>query len=612
MLDYKKIGLKAGIECHQQLSTKKLFCNCESELTEEIGDLEIKRRLRPVASETGEFDKAALQEFNKGKEIIYNAISDHICLVELDEEPPHEINKEALNVALEVALKTDSEIFDKAFIMRKLVIDGSNTSGFQRTVLLAQNGTLDINGKKVGVGSICLEEDAAKNLESTEHYTKYKLDRLGIPLIEFTTKPDLNTPEEVKACAAKIGELFRITGKAKRGLGSIRQDVNVSIKNGARIEIKGVQYLDLIDKYVELEALRQLNLLDIKETLNKITSKEKQKFEIIDVTDEINKSENKKAVEGIKDGQKALAITLTGFNGIIGKEIQPNRRVGTELSSYAKAKTKVKGLFHSDELPKYGINQDVVNNIKKKMKLENKDAFIIIVEKKEIAEKALKVVYDRALILFEEIPEETRNPLEDATTEYSRPLPGAARMYPETDVPMIEITLNQLDKIKKDLPLWYEERIQKYIDAGLNKQLAEQVAKSNYGKEFTQRLKKYDIKALADFINALPDKFDVNKNDWIINEIDRKDYKTAIDMILNKKTKAEIIKALSKSELDSNAKDIINKIFEERIEFIKQKKEFALNPLMGESMKQIFEKTGNKPDMKQLSNYLKEKLEKMI
>lgn len=612
MFDYKELGLKAGIECHQQLSTRKLFCDCESELTEDLGDFEVKRKLRPVASETGQFDKAALQEFHKGKEIVYEAFNNRICLVELDEEPPHAINSDALKVVLEVALKTDSEIFDKAFVMRKLVIDGSNTSGFQRTVLIAQNGSLEINGKKVGVASVCLEEDAAKNLETAEHYTKYKLDRLGIPLIEFATKPDLRTPEEVKECAAKIGELFRITGKAKRGLGSIRQDVNVSIANGARIEIKGVQYLDLIDKYVENEVLRQVTLLEVKANLNKITSKEKQKFEIVDITDEILKSENKRAIESINTGQRALAITLNGFNGILGKEVQPNKRVGTELSSYAKAKAKVKGLFHSDELPKYGINENNVNEIKQKLKMQKEDAFVIVIEKNAVAEHALKAVFDRALELFEGIPEETRNPLEDGTTEYSRPLPGAERMYPETDVPPVEITKNILENIKLELPLWYDERTELFAKAGLNKQIAEQIAKSNYAKDFELRIKKYDIKALADFTNALPEKANVSELEWIINVIDRKDFRAAIDLAIKGLSKDEIIKTLAKSELDEISKKIILEIFELRKEFVQSKKELALNPLMGESAKQILAKTGNKPDMKQLADFILDELKKRI
>ena len=259
--DYKALGLKAGLECHQQLNTKKLFCKCESELQETKGDFKVIRKLRAVASETGEFDKAALQEFNKGREYIYDGYKNKICLVELDEEPPHVINENALNVSLEIALKTHSEIYDIAFVMRKLVIDGSNTSGFQRTCVIAKNGYLDIGIKEVGIQTICLEEDACQNIESNSNFINYGLDRLGIPLIEFTTKAELNTPEEVKKCAEKIGELFRITGKAKRGLGSIRQDVNVSIAKGARVEIKGVQYLDLIDKYVENELSRQVSLV---------------------------------------------------------------------------------------------------------------------------------------------------------------------------------------------------------------------------------------------------------------------------------------------------------------------------------------------------------------
>jgi len=611
MLDYAKLGLKAGIECHQQLSTKKLFCNCESEISEAPGKAEIRRKLRPVASETGEFDKAALQQFQKGKEYIYEFDPDKICLVELDEEPPHAINQDALKIVLEVALKTDSKIFDKAFIMRKLVIDGSNTSGFQRTVLIAQDGLLEINRKKVGVANICLEEDAARPVENTIHYTRYKLDRLGIPLIEFTTKPDLNTPQDVKECAAKIGELMRITGKAMRGLGTIRQDINVSIAKGARVEIKGAQYLDLIDKYVENEVMRQVKLLEVKDILYKKGNKKEQSFRIFDVTNELKGAkENKRIQESLEKGQLALAIPLKGFKGILGIETQPGKRIGTELSSYAKAKSKVKGLFHIDELPKYGITKEIVDNVCKKLKIEKEDGFVIVVEKKEEAEKALKAVFDRALQLYEEIPEETRNPLEDGTTEYSRPLPGAERMYPETDVPVIEINSCVLKEIKKELPLWYSERVERYVKVGLNKQVAEQIAKSNYAKEFTEKLGKYDIKALADFVNALPDRFEFEKNEWIIKEIDRKDYKKAIELAVKGKSKEEINSLLTKAELDTSAKKIIDNILSERKEFIMQKKEFALNPLMGEAAKQIMQKTNNKPNMKQLSDYIKSKLER--
>ena len=613
-MDYKEIGLKAGLECHQQLNTKKLFCSCESELQKTKGDFQIFRRLRPVASENGEFDSSALQEFHKGKEYIYDGYKEKVCLVELDEEPPHPINQDALNLALEIGLKTHAEIYDNVFVMRKIVIDGSNTSGFQRTCIIAQNGFLGIGTKKVGIQSICLEEDACQNLESSAHFINYGLDRLGIPLIEFTTKPELNSPEEVKKCAEKIGELFRITGKSKRGLGSIRQDVNVSIKNGARVEIKGVQYLDLIDKYVEFEAKRQIVLLETKDYLNQNKLKDKLKFEIIDVTKELAQSENNKIIENISKGQVAYAFKLIGFSQLLGRETMPGKRIGSEISQYVKAKTKALGIFHSDELPKYGITQKNVDNIKSKLKMQKDDAFIIVVETKKVCEQALKVAFDRAMLFFEGVPEETRNPLPNGTTEYSRPLPGSARMYPETDVPVIDIKKTTLKELEKDLPLWYDDRIALYKKFGLNTQISEQVSKSNYAKQFTKLVDKYNPLSLAELFVLLPEKDSVEKYLWILDaektgKINKKDFPIAIKKIQEGKSNDEILNALKKSELDQDSKKIIDDILKKNKDFIKNHTN-PVTAIMGTIIKDLLSK-GKKPDYKQLAQYLKNEIKKM-
>ncbi len=611
-MNYKELGLKAGLECHQQLNTKKLFCNCESNIPEDLGNFEIFRKLRPVASETGEFEKSALQEFNKGRTYVYNAHKENICLVELDEEPPNELNKEALNTALEVALKCQANIFDNAFIMRKIVIDGSNTSGFQRTALIAQNGFLEVNKKQVRVGSICLEEDACQNVESSSHTIKYALERLGIPLIEFTTYPDLESPEEVKECAKKIGELFRITGNAKRGLGSIRQDVNVSIKEGNRVEIKGVQYLDLINQYVENEIKRQIALIETMKILNEKKIKEKQNFKIYDLTKEMLEIENEKIKDSLKT-QKALGFLLKGFKGILGKETMPGKRVGSEISQYVKTKTKAKGLFHTDELPKYGITQKLMDQINKKLNAEKEDLFIIVIEEEKEAEKALKVAYDRTLLLFDGVIKETRNPLQDGTTEYSRPLSGEHRMYPETDLPTINIKKEQLKELEKDLPIWYEERIANYLKFGLNKSISEYVAKTNYARNFSKLVTKYNALSLADFFMALPEKINLEKYLWILdsekeNKLTRKDFPNAIIEFSKGKTKEEILNALQKSELDENSKKIIIEILEKNKDFIKNHHS-PITAMMGTIMKALAENK-IKPDMKQLTEYLNNEIKK--
>jgi Glu-tRNA(Gln) amidotransferase subunit E-like FAD-binding protein len=261
-LDYTKLGFKCGIEIHQQLDTHKLFCNCQSIVRDNNPDIVVKRRLRAVAGETGTVDKAAAYEKSKDKEFIYEACSTSTCLVELDEEPPHDPNSEALEIALEISLLLNAKIVDEIQFMRKTVIDGSNVSGFQRTALVAQDGYVETSKGKVNIPIICLEEEAAKKLGAKDEYVKYRLDRLGIPLVEIGTDASIKDPEHAKEVSEKLGMILRSTGKVKRGLGTIRQDVNVSIKQGARTEIKGFQDLKSIPKVIEYEIKRQIEELE--------------------------------------------------------------------------------------------------------------------------------------------------------------------------------------------------------------------------------------------------------------------------------------------------------------------------------------------------------------
>ncbi|MAG20002.1 Glu-tRNA(Gln) amidotransferase GatDE subunit E [archaeon] len=252
------MDLKIGLEIHQQLNTKKLFCNCPSILRDDPHDITLKRRLKPVVGELGEIDKAALHELEKGKHFTYQAYSDSTCLVEQDSEPPHLITKDALKAALEISLLLNTKIVDEIQVMRKTVIDGSNTSGFQRTALIAYNGYIKTSKGRVGIESISLEEDAARKIKETKDSVTYRLDRLGIPLIEITTAPDIKDSEHAKEVAEYIGMLLRSTDKTKRGIGTIRQDINLSISNNPRIELKGFQNLRIIPKVIEKEIKRQL------------------------------------------------------------------------------------------------------------------------------------------------------------------------------------------------------------------------------------------------------------------------------------------------------------------------------------------------------------------
>ncbi len=269
MYNYKELGFKAGLEIHQQLDTPKLFSGAPSFLRNDEPHYIIERKLHAVAGETGAVDEAVKHEAAIGKSFFYEGYRDTVSLVELDEEPAHPINEEALNTALTVALLLNCEIYPVTQVMRKTVIDGSNTSGFQRTVLIAHDGKIETSYGDVRVATVCLEEDSARVISREKDRVIYRLDRLGIPLVEVATYPDLYNPEQVKECALKLGEILRAC-KVKRGIGTIRQDVNISIKGHDRVEIKGFQDPKMMIKTIDIEIDRQLENVKKKKTIGDV------------------------------------------------------------------------------------------------------------------------------------------------------------------------------------------------------------------------------------------------------------------------------------------------------------------------------------------------------
>ena len=317
------INLKVGLEIHQQLATgTKLFCQCDCNEDEEY-TLVLSRNLRPAQSELGIINPAALFEFKKIQSVKYHAASRTSCLVEADEEPPHHVNRDALESALIFSLALNSDIFDEIHVMRKIVIDGSNTGGFQRTMLISMGGFIEVNGKKTGVQSICLEEDAAKLISDNNNLREYGLDRLGIPLVEIALEPISGTPQEVMQLALGLGRILRASKRVARGIGSIRQDVNISIENGRVVEIKGVQKLEQLVKVIEYEVIRQHGLMIIANILKNERGIAEIRIDnrIVDVTDILRASSSKKILESLKDQNTVYkAIKIEGFAGILGYE----------------------------------------------------------------------------------------------------------------------------------------------------------------------------------------------------------------------------------------------------------------------------------------------------
>ena len=376
-LEIDKIGLKVGLEIHQQLDTnKKLFCNCKpienTEYTEKFT-----RKLRAAKSELGKIDPAALFESSKSKTIIYYANQNSSCLVEKDDEPPHDLDVNAKKTALLISSALNSEIFSEIHVMRKTVIDGSNTSGFQRTMLVAQGGQIMVDEKKVGVQSICLEEDAGKLIKDENNQRFFSLDRLGVPLVEIALEPVSGDPAFVRKIALTLGRLLRVTKKVARGIGTIRQDVNVSIDGGGVVEIKGVQQLEQLEKIIEYEAKRQYGLKLISEKINSLGTYDIDESDVFTISSLLENCNSKIIKKSLENENVIKAIRVKKFSGIFGFEPFSGIRLGKEIGELVRF-FGIGGVFHSDELPNYGIENEDIQKIRKHLELEQHDAFLII------------------------------------------------------------------------------------------------------------------------------------------------------------------------------------------------------------------------------------------
>ncbi|MEC7483254.1 MAG: Glu-tRNA(Gln) amidotransferase subunit GatE [Candidatus Thermoplasmatota archaeon] len=515
--DTEQLGFMCGIEVHQQLATGKLHSRQPSELFDVTIDSVPKdwpryaRRLRLASGEGGKVDVAARFEKRRNRSFVYIQ-SPNSGLIELDESPPLSHDSDALDVALTVSAMLGAKPVGAVQTMRKTVVDGSNTSGFQRTSLISTDGTLKTDTGDVGIDVLCLEEDSARKLDTipTDHGEQviYNLDRLGVPLIEIATSPDIQSPEHAKETAMALGRTLRDTRRVRRGLGSIRQDLNVSVGCGDRVEIKGCQDLGWIPQIVRLEMVRQVHMYrlanDLRSSLGLpplppnrdlddigIESEvaeavaEHIPLEYIDVTNAFVSCESRMVTEGLAKGYTMLSLPLNGFAGKIGSksldvEGAQLPRLGRELAGAAKL-AGVRGVFHSDELPAYGIEEEHIEAVRNQLKLRSDDAFVLCLAPSWQARLALESVGRRARLAFHRIPQEVRNVVvkkgapDDGTTTPMRPLPGGARMYPETDVPTIPIHDNHWRSIVENLPMRQEERMERLAQTELSEDQCKQL-----------------------------------------------------------------------------------------------------------------------------------------
>jgi glutamyl-tRNA(Gln) amidotransferase subunit E len=628
------ISLKVGFEIHQQLSTsRKLFCNCRCQETENYETF-FTRKLRPTQSELGNYDPAAIFEFKKMRIIKYHAASESSCLVEADEEPPQQINREALESALIFSQALHSKIVDEIHTMRKIVIDGSNTSGFQRTMLVANGGYLNIHGQKVEVQSICLEEDAAKLVSDNDTVKEYGLDRLGIPLVEIALAPVTGSPQEIMHVALALGRLLRASKRVARGLGSIRQDVNISINNGGVVEIKGVQRLDQLIKVIEYEIIRQHGLTLISEKLKK----DRKSFNVQieqrteDVTDILYKfSSDVVRKYPTEDRGKVVfrAMKVKDFAGMMGFEPYPGVRIGKELGELVRF-YGLGGLIHSDELPKYDITAKEVVAINQRLGVvDGQDAFVIVGGSIDSIDFAVNAIIQRLNIVSYGVPAETRAATVDGKTIFSRPRAGAARMYPETDIEPIPINNEILNALNDKIPKSWEDIITTLSNRyGINRKLAEEIFDSRYLDIFEEIANSTKIlptfiasKLTEDIVRLQRQHLDTTilTKDMILDIFKKLDggaiAKESIVLIFEKiltkecKTVNEAIERLGIQPIkEQEIEMIVDKILQENGSVINSKGRASASALMGKCMSIL----RGKVDGKTVNLILNQKLEQLL
>ena len=632
--DYKKIGLKCGLEIHQQLDTeKKLFCKCPAELQgTRKPDFNIKRLMRPVLGEMGTFDKAMLTEYEKGTQTIYEGYNDVICTYELDDTPPFLCNGEARKIALQIAALLNANIIEEMHVCRKNYLDGSVPSGFQRTMILGTDGYVLLeNGKRIGIDILSLEEDAARKINTENKTNYYRLDRLGIPLVEITTDPDITDPYECRDCAERLGLLLWST-KVKKVLGSIRQDINVSIKKGIRIEIKGVQKLDWIPILINYEVSRQLKLIEIKEELIKRGLKVEQiEVKPKDISKLLKNTKSNLIAKGLKSGRKLIGINFKGFKDIFGKVLTENYRFGTEVSSKVKAITGLKGIIHSDEgLRKYNLDDNEISKILSELNSKSQDAFILVMGEQKEVEKAIKVIVNRVKLAFDGVPPETRRALETGNTEFLRELHGGARLYPDTDSPAIINTRDEIDQIRETLPKYPWDIIETYsIKYKTEKRMIKDLIFNEKLGLFERLVEIYPknpsiiLSVLLETTLALKrdGKEIENILDHDYEEIfkklkDNKISKEAIEEIMILKSQSpeitinDIIKNLGIKIISiQDLKAIIKELVDKNQKLIKERQLNAMGPLMGDVMAKVRGKVDGALVSEELKKAIKRKMD---
>ena len=482
--DWKRIGFMSGLEVHQQLKTsQKLFCRCPAGIYHDHDDFdgEIIRHMRPTLSEMGEYDGTALMEFKTRKEIVYRLNNETACTYEIDDTPPFKINREALQYGLEISLLSNLNIVGEVHITRKQYLDGSIPTGFQRTAILGVEGDIQLSNKKVRLIQLSIEEDSCREITDIGHTRVYKTDRLGIPLIETVTYPDMLTPYELQEAAEYIRFLNRSTGKVRTGMGSGREDTNVSCRGGTRVEIKGVSHNKWLPLLSHNEAFRQYALLAIKDQLQeKIEDVNKWNISSIELNNDIINTTFAPIKKARKAGFKILGVNLPGFLGILSHFTQPGKVFADEISDRLKVIACIEkpNMIHSESFNQKEIKIRFAD-IRELLDSGEDDAQIILWGPRDDIPTALETIEERCKMAFEGVPRETRKSFKDGTTIFERVLPGADRMYPDTDSAPIPLADEYIEHLGKNLPVPVFKRLEQMKKWGIPEDTHKYLLKKN-------------------------------------------------------------------------------------------------------------------------------------
>ena len=495
---YHDIGFKCGLEIHQQLLTeKKLFCRCPAGYRNDKPDGQIIRHMRPTLSELGEYDGTALMEFKTKKNVTYQLYRENCCTYEMDDTPPFPINREALDIALKLAMLLNCAIVDEVHVSRKQYLDGSIPTGFQRTAIVGVSGWVPYKGRKINITHVCLEEDACREISDIGHEIVFRTDRLSMPLLEVITAPDMLTPTEAMEVDALLGRIMKSSGLVRRGIGSVRQDVNVSVTGGDRAEIKGIPRTGMIERLTAIEAERQIALLGIKEALRLRGISDKTIHgEKYDLTELLKKSKNPLAKRIKENRWKIKAIKLHGFAGIMSYQAQPGKYFADEISGRVKVIACLDedpNMVFSDFPEAAGFTAADWGIIKKECAFKHTDAVVVVWGPEEDVNTALSEIKIRAVEATRGVPQETRQALEGDVTGFERILPGPDRMYPDTDSAPVKVTGEMLDRLKSEISSPVYEIENDWRKLGISNEIAQKAVVSPYKNIFERLIVEFKL-----------------------------------------------------------------------------------------------------------------------